>query len=121
MGNAKTVGMLTRSGLSGMVMSLTTLLMFTRLDGHKVWVNQDTVQTVQGAGQLGYSTGTLITMENGVMVVQEDVNQVVRSLNDQRRHTLSKTEPGEPDVGGCEARPQDGGRPGVSGGSVSPQ
>ena len=59
------------------------LLSFTRLDGHKVWFNSDQIVSVQGASQIGYKTGTLITTSAGGNVVQENVNQVVRKLRDQ--------------------------------------
>jgi uncharacterized protein YlzI (FlbEa/FlbD family) len=60
---------------------LLTLLMFTRLDGHKIWMNPDQIISVQGAGQIGYPTGTLITTGNSKHTVQENVNEVVRSIN----------------------------------------
>lgn len=63
------------------MMILLTLLMFTRLDGHKVWIASDHIVAVQGAGQIGYPNGTLISTVNGDhMTVKENVNQVVRGL-----------------------------------------
>lgn len=55
-------------------------IMFTRLDGHAVWVNSAQVNTVQGAGQLGMHQGTLINVGGDKFVVKQNVNQVVRAL-----------------------------------------
>lgn len=66
-------------------------LMFTRLDGHKVWVDPEHIVAIQGAGQLGYNTGTLISGENGEhYTVQEDVNQVVRAVQHERKSDADK-------------------------------
>jgi uncharacterized protein YlzI (FlbEa/FlbD family) len=73
--------MWTRTGISGLMLSLLTLLMFTRLDGHKVWIDPVTGMMVEGAGQVGYPTGTLITTGSKHVVVQENVNEVVRKFN----------------------------------------
>lgn len=62
-----------------MYILLLALLMFTRLDGHAVWVNPATVTSVQGAGQLGYPTGTLLSAGSSI-IVRENVTEVVRKL-----------------------------------------
>jgi uncharacterized protein YlzI (FlbEa/FlbD family) len=63
-----------------MMYILLTLLMFTRLDGHKIWINTDQIVSVQGASQLKYPTGTLIRTGGGHEIVQENVNQVIREI-----------------------------------------
>ena len=55
-------------------------VMFHRLDGHAVWVNVSQVNTVQGAGGLGYPTGTLVSVGPDRMTVRENVSQVIRAL-----------------------------------------
>ena len=57
-----------------------TLVSFTRLDGHRVWVNSTTVNTVQGGGQLGFAQGTVLNVGGQQVVVRENVNEVVRAL-----------------------------------------
>lgn len=57
-----------------------TLIALTRLDGHKVWVSSGQVNTVQGAGQLGYPTGTVIGVGGDHVTVKENVNEVIRAL-----------------------------------------
>ena len=64
-----------------MLVLLIVLIMFTRLDGRSIWLQPSEVTMVQGAGQLGYPTGTLINTGGGSAIVKEDVNQVVRRLN----------------------------------------
>ena len=62
---------------------LFTLYMFTRLDGHAVWINREQVTAVQGAEQLGYHRGTIINLGGVGVIVQENVAQVVRKLEDR--------------------------------------
>ena len=62
---------------------LFTLYMFTRLDGHAVWINRDQVLAVQGAEQLGYHRGTILNLGGVGVIVQENVAQVVRKLEDR--------------------------------------
>ena len=63
-----------------MFVLLITLLLFTRLDGHAVYVNPGHIVTVQGAGQLGYPTGTLINTDGGNHIVRQNINEVVQTL-----------------------------------------
>ena len=51
-----------------------------RLDGHIVWVNPSQVNTVQGAGQLGYPTGTVIGVGGDHVTVKENVSEVIRAI-----------------------------------------
>ena len=51
-----------------------------RLDGHIVWVNLSQVNTVQGAGQLGYPTGTVIGVGGDHVTVKENVSEVIRAI-----------------------------------------
>lgn len=62
--------------------ALMVLLAFTRTDGHKVWINKEQIVSIQGAGQLGLTQGTLITTLNSANVVKENVNQVIRKLRE---------------------------------------
>jgi uncharacterized protein YlzI (FlbEa/FlbD family) len=55
-------------------------VMFHRLDGHTVWVNVSQVNTVQGAGQLGFAQGTVISAGGDHVVVIENVSEVIRAL-----------------------------------------
>lgn len=57
---------------------------FTRLDGHKVWLNPSHVTAVQGGGQLGYHRGTLITAGGVQFTVRENVNQVLNKLGSSK-------------------------------------
>ena len=59
---------------------LFTLYMFTRLDGHAVWINRDQVLSIQGAEQLGYHRGTIINLGGVSVIVQQNVSEVVRKL-----------------------------------------
>lgn len=68
-----------------MLVLLLTLCLFTRLEGHAVWINPEHVALVQGAGALGYPIGTLITAGGSTTIVTEDVNQVVRQLTDAKK------------------------------------
>jgi uncharacterized protein YlzI (FlbEa/FlbD family) len=70
-----------------MLVLLIVLIMFTRLDGRSIWLAPPAVTMVQGAGQLGYPTGTLISTGGGTVIVKEDVNQVVRRLNGTETQT----------------------------------
>jgi uncharacterized protein YlzI (FlbEa/FlbD family) len=65
-----------------MLILLLTLIMFTRLDGHAVWIQPSSITMIQGADQLGYPTGTLINTSGGSIIVRQDVNGVVRALRD---------------------------------------
>jgi uncharacterized protein YlzI (FlbEa/FlbD family) len=56
------------------------LVSLKRLDGHLIWLNTANLNTVQGAGQLGYPTGTIVSVGSGTIIVQENVNQVVEKL-----------------------------------------
>jgi uncharacterized protein YlzI (FlbEa/FlbD family) len=58
-------------------------VMFHRLDGHAVWVNTNQVNTVQGAGQLGFPTGTAIAAGSEHMTVKENVDEVIRALRQE--------------------------------------
>ena len=58
-------------------------LMLTRLDGHKVWINSAQVNTVTGwrpTNHLGYKGGTQVSVGSQSVIVQENVNEVVRAL-----------------------------------------
>ncbi len=70
-----------------MMVLLIALVMFTRLDGHACWIVPGAVTLVQGAGQLGYPTGTIINTGGGSCIVREDVNQVVRHLRGTEPNT----------------------------------
>lgn len=63
---------------------LLTLCLFTRLEGHAVWINPEHVATIQGAAALGYPIGTLITAGGSTVIVREDVNGVIRMLTDAK-------------------------------------
>jgi uncharacterized protein YlzI (FlbEa/FlbD family) len=62
---------------------LLTLLLFHRLDGHACWIAPAAITMIQGAGQLGYPTGTLINTSGGSCIVQESVNEVVLAIQSQ--------------------------------------
>lgn len=63
---------------------LLALVMFHRLDGHVWWVYTDKIESVEGAGQLGYPIGTLITTGSGkTRTVKENVNEVIRTLREK--------------------------------------
>lgn len=68
-----------RCGLA-LSMTLFVLVVLTRLDGHKLWVNPAQVNTVEGAGQLGYQQGTLLDVGGHKVTVKENVSEVVRAL-----------------------------------------
>lgn len=59
---------------------LLALVMFHRLDGHAVWVNTNNVNAVQGAGQIGFQNGTLISAGCDHVTVTENVSEVVRAI-----------------------------------------
>lgn len=56
------------------------LVALTRLDFHKVWINTAQVNTVQGAGQLGYPVGTMLNVGGATVIVNEEVDEVIRIL-----------------------------------------
>lgn len=56
------------------------LVSLKRLDGHLVYINPANLNTVQGAGQLGYPNGTIVSVGGGTIIVQENVNQVIEKL-----------------------------------------
>lgn len=72
-----------------MLVLLIVLIMFTRLDGRSIWLAPSQITMVQGAGQLGYPVGTLISTGGGTTIVREDVNQVVRRLTAQKEECKS--------------------------------
>lgn len=74
-------GMRCAIGLSLIAIALVVL---TRLDGHKVWVNPAQLNTVQGAEQLGYLKGTVLNVGGQNVIVRENVNEVVRALKDAK-------------------------------------
>jgi uncharacterized protein YlzI (FlbEa/FlbD family) len=59
------------------------MLAFHRLDGHIVWVNSAQINTVQGAGQLGFPNGTVLGVGNDHVTVSENVNEVIRAIRAQ--------------------------------------
>ena len=61
-------------------LSLPALLGLHRIDGHYVWVNTTNVNTVQGAGQLGFQHGTVIHVGGDHVVVTENVSEVIRAI-----------------------------------------
>jgi uncharacterized protein YlzI (FlbEa/FlbD family) len=60
-------------------------VMFHRLDGHAVWVNTNQINTVQGAGQLGYHAGTILSVGGERSTVKENVNEVIRALRQESK------------------------------------
>lgn len=69
---------------------LAIFILFHRLDGHIVWVNPSNVTSVQGAGQLGHPTGTLISFGGVGNVVKENVSQVIRKLREAEDQATCK-------------------------------
>ena len=63
-----------------LIVVLLALLAFHRLDGHIVWVSTQNLNSVQGAGQLGYPTGTILSVGSDHVTVKENVNEVVRAI-----------------------------------------
>lgn len=51
-----------------------------RLDGHIVWFQLSQVNTVQGAGQLGFPAGTVLNVGGEHVVVKENVIEVIEIL-----------------------------------------
>jgi uncharacterized protein YlzI (FlbEa/FlbD family) len=60
------------------------MLAFHRIDGHIVWVNPAQINTVQGAGQLGYPSGTVLSAGSDHVTVTENVNEVIRAIRAQK-------------------------------------
>jgi uncharacterized protein YlzI (FlbEa/FlbD family) len=56
------------------------LVSLKRLDGHLVWVNPASVNTVQGAAQLSFRNGTLLNVGGQNVIVRENVSEVIRAL-----------------------------------------
>lgn len=59
---------------------IVALIALHRQDDHLVWVNTAQINTVQGAGQLGYPTGTLVNAGGVSVVVKENVSEVIRAI-----------------------------------------
>lgn len=61
-----------------------TFLALHRLDGHIVWVSTQNLNSVQGAGQLGYPTGTILSVGGDHVTVKENVNEVIRAIREAK-------------------------------------